>query len=93
MYDTNTGQMVYQFALSAPWMSWINDVFVTRDAAYFTNSLSPEIYKIPLTSQGVPSGVAQTLVLHGDWQNFMNPACSIPWTLTPGLQPRSISEG
>ena len=78
VYDTNTGQMVYQFPLSAPWMSWINDVFVTRDAAYFTNSLAPEIYKIPLTSQGVPSGVAQTLVLHGDWQNFTNPAPTGP---------------
>jgi hypothetical protein len=78
VYDTNTGQMAHQFPLSAPWISWINDVFVTRDAAYFTNSFAPEIYKVPLTSQGVPSGVAQTLMLHGDWQNFTNPAPTGP---------------
>ena len=78
VYDTDTGQMVHQFPLSAPWISWINDVVVTRDAAYFTNSFAPEIYKVPLTSQGAPSGVAQTLALHGDWQNFTNPAPTGP---------------
>ena len=70
--------MIHQLPLSAPWISWINDVVVTRDAAYFTNSFDPEIYKVPLNSQGEPSGVVQTLMLHGDWQNFTNPAPTGP---------------
>lgn len=73
VYDTDTGQMIHQFSLGAPGQSWINDVLVTRNAAYFTNSFAPFIYKVPLDSQGEPSGAAQTLVLGGDWQNFTNP--------------------
>ena len=78
VYDTDTGEMMHQLPLSAPWISWINDVFVTRDAAYFTNSFAPEIYKVPLTPQGEPTGAVQTLPLHGDWQNFTNPASTGP---------------
>ena len=74
VYDTDTGQMVDQLPLGTPLESWINDVVVTRDAAYFTNSFAPFIYKVPLDSQGEPSGPAQTLELGGDWQNFTNPA-------------------
>jgi len=74
MYDTDTGQMIHQLPLGAPGVSWINDVLVTRDAAYFTNSFAPFIYKVSLDSQGEPSGVVQTLILGGEWQNFTNPA-------------------
>ena len=74
VYDTDTGQMIHQLSLDAPWVSWINDVLVTRKAAYFTNSFSPFIYKVPLDSKGEPSGAVQALMLGGDWQNFTNPA-------------------
>ena len=78
VYDTNTREMIHQFPLSAPFISWINDVLVTRNAAYFTNSFAPEIYRIPLNPQGAPSGDVQTIPLHGDWQNFTNPAPTGP---------------
>jgi hypothetical protein len=74
VYDTDTGQMIHQLSLGAPWVSWINDVQVTRNAAYFTNSFAPFIYKVTLDSQGEPSGPVQALMLGGDWQNFTNPA-------------------
>lgn len=74
VYDTDTGEMTHQLSLPVPGFSWINDVLVTRDAAYFTNSFAPFIYKVPLDSQGEPSGAVQALMLGGDWQNFTNPA-------------------
>ena len=36
--------------VSLPRPSFINDVVVTRDAAYFTNSQTPGIYKVPISS-------------------------------------------
>ena len=74
VYDTDTGEMVHRLLLGMPLASWINDVVVTRDAAYFTNSFAPFIYKVPLDSQGKPSGPAQALELVGDWQQLDNPA-------------------
>ena len=74
VYDTDTGEMTHQLSLPVPGLPWINDVLVTRDAAYFTNSFAPFIYKVPLDSQGEPSGAVQALTLGGDWQNFTNPA-------------------
>ncbi len=29
----------------------------------------PRIYKVPLTSKGMPTGTFDTLVLHGDWED------------------------
>lgn len=78
VYDASTGQLAYQLSLSTSFISWINDVVVTRDAAYFTNSFDAQIYKVPLNSMGQPSGAVDTLVLHGDWQNFTNPNPSGP---------------
>ena len=69
VYDTKTGEPVAQLPIGTPWMSWINDVVVTRDAAYFTDSFAPQIYKVPLTSQGAPSGIVMPLPLTGDWDN------------------------
>lgn len=73
VYDTDTGQMVDRTTLSTPLASWINDVFVTRSAAYFTNSFAPEIFKVPLSSDGVPAGPAQQLPLGGDWEQVPGP--------------------
>ena len=74
VYDTDTGQMTHKLSLGTPFESWINDVVVTRDAAYFTNSFAPFIYKVPLNSKGEPSGPAQALELVGDWLQLTNPA-------------------
>jgi len=69
VYDTKTGELVALLSLGAPWMSWINDVVVTRNAAYFTDSFAPQIFKVALTSEGAPSGVVTPLPLTGDWDN------------------------
>jgi hypothetical protein len=68
VYDTRTGGEVgaFQFSQSG---SFINDVVVTRSAAYFTDSFQPVLYKVPLSGRGrLPEAAAvQTLSLGGDW--------------------------
>jgi len=73
VYDTKTGELIDQLVLGAAGISWINDVVVTRDAAYFTDSFGPHnyggphIYKVALDSKGAPIGTVQPLKLVGDW--------------------------
>ena len=51
----------------APTPAFINDVVVTKDAAYFTDSTRPVIFKVPIGPGGV-LGVPQTLDLtEGDY--------------------------
>ena len=54
----------------APAGTFINDVIVTRTAAYFTNSFLPEIYRLPLGPRGsLPDPAAvETIALSGDFQ-------------------------
>jgi len=67
VYDARTGEEVAAFDLTdGP--AFINDVIVTRDAAYFTNSLAAELYRVALGAGGVPTGDVVTLPLTGDWQ-------------------------
>jgi sugar lactone lactonase YvrE len=64
VYDGDTGATVAQVDLGA---GFINDVIVTRTAAYFTNSFAPEFYEIPLNSQGEVDGPVRTIPLSGDF--------------------------
>lgn len=79
VYDTKTGDLVVQLPLATPGLSWINDVVVTRDAAYFTDSFAfsifsaPQVYKVTLDSHGAPTGTVQPLQLGGDWFDFGPP--------------------
>mgnify|MGYP001812459811 CR=1 FL=1 len=73
VYDTKTGELVAQLPVGMPGASWINDVAVTQDAAYFTDSFGPHlffgphIYKVALDLEGMPVGDPQGLFLSGDW--------------------------
>jgi hypothetical protein len=48
----------------------VNDVVVTRHAAYFTDSFAPFLYRVPIGDDGVPAGQAsvQSRALSGDIQ-------------------------
>jgi sugar lactone lactonase YvrE len=46
---------------------FINDVVITRDAAYFTNSNKPELYRVPLANNGEPLLTSETIPLSGDY--------------------------
>jgi sugar lactone lactonase YvrE len=67
IYDGQTGANVAEIQLtSLP--SFINDVVVTKDAAYFTNSFQPEIYRVPLANNGEPLLTSEAIPLGGDYQ-------------------------
>ena len=63
VYNLETGEPVAALTLTtAP--SFINDVIITRDAAYFTNSAAAEIYRVPVSHDG-EVGAPETIALTG----------------------------
>jgi sugar lactone lactonase YvrE len=69
IYDGKTGANVDEIQLTTL-ESFINDVVVTKDAVYFTNSRQPEIYRVPLQKNGrLPESLAvEVIPLTGDYQ-------------------------
>lgn len=64
VYDTSSGELVREIPLANSY-SFINDVVVTRDAAYFTNSFQPEFYRVPLGPAGQLASGSETIALSG----------------------------
>jgi sugar lactone lactonase YvrE len=52
VYDANTGAELATYRFTEA--GFVNDVIVTRDAAYFTDSINPVLYQVPLTPGGAP---------------------------------------
>ena len=69
IYDGETGANVNAVQLTTL-PSFINDVVITRDAVYFTNSFQAILYRIPLENNGaLPSPlVSEPIPLGGDYQ-------------------------
>jgi sugar lactone lactonase YvrE len=67
VYDADTGETVAVLELTTQQPTLVNDVVVTRTAAYFTDSFQPVLYKVALNSRGMPAGPAVTLPLTGDF--------------------------
>lgn len=71
VYDTSTGGLVAELGMASggPFGDFINDVIVTRDAAYFTNSFSPTLYRVALGPAGtLLASPPDSIALAGDWQ-------------------------
>lgn len=51
VYDAASGRLLASYQLTTR-ASFINDVVVTRDAAYFTDSVNPVLYVVPLGRGG-----------------------------------------
>ena len=69
VYSATTGSLIHEYQLATGGgATFINDVVVTKDAAYFTDSSRAVIYKLPLAAGGTPAQAAQTLTLSGDFQ-------------------------
>ena len=70
VYDADTGAELreYQFATTPP-ATFINDVVVTNEGAFFTDSNRPVLYKVPLSPNGTPATTFETIPLSGDYQH------------------------
>lgn len=66
VYDAKTGEELASYAFAtAP--TFINDVVVTRNAAWFTDSQKPVLYRVPLGPGGEPGASFTTVPLTGDY--------------------------
>jgi sugar lactone lactonase YvrE len=65
VYDTRSGATVASYQLGDPASSVINDVAVTKDGAWFTDSLQARLYFVPVSGAGVPGPTFRTLALSG----------------------------
>jgi hypothetical protein len=69
VYDVRTGESVAFFQLTTE-TSFINDQVIVNDAVFFTDSLRPVVYRIPLSRGARPSPDAEIeeIPLSGDYQ-------------------------
>jgi sugar lactone lactonase YvrE len=66
VYDARTGADIAQFSFaSPPPATFVNDVVVTKRAAWFTDSMRPFLYKVPIGRRG-QLGTPQSIQLTGD---------------------------
>ena len=64
VYDTRTGATVASYQFSSPPATVVNDVALTHDGAWFTDSVQAKLYFVPVSAAGVP-GPFSTLALSG----------------------------
>lgn len=64
VYDTRTGEELGTFQLTTA-ETFVNDVVATRHAAYFTDSVNPFIYRLPIDPGGA-FGEVSAIPLTGD---------------------------
>ena len=67
VYDADSGATLASYELAAPGPTFVNDVVVTKDAAWFTDSMQAVLYRVPLGPNGEPGSPAQTIPLTGDF--------------------------
>jgi hypothetical protein len=66
VYDTRSGATVRFYSFTPG--GFINDVVVTKDAAWFTDSFFPFLYKVPVSRSGIPGDPSEVeaIPLTGD---------------------------
>ena len=69
VYNARTGALVREVQLSTgSGATFVNDVVVTKRAAYFTDSNRDVLYRLGLSKNGAPAATASALQLTGDFQ-------------------------
>lgn len=64
--DLRTGEITKNFTVGTD-LTMVNDVILRPDAAWFTDSFEPQLYKLPLGRRGEPGDRVVTVPLTGDW--------------------------
>jgi sugar lactone lactonase YvrE len=74
VYDGSTGETLATYQLTTEPVTLVNDVIVTRTAAWFTDSFRPVLYKVPLGPGGALAAAAdvEEIPLGGDFE-FLTP--------------------
>ncbi len=69
VYDARTGAPIAAYTLTPTTPTFINDVVLTKDAVYFTDSRRPWLYRLPLGRRGAlpAAGEVETVPLSGDY--------------------------
>lgn len=75
VYDTASGELIKALTTPPSNNTLINDVTVTEDAAYFTDSFRPVLFRVPLTPEDVGEmeawlNLRETIVPHGNGFNL-----------------------
>jgi sugar lactone lactonase YvrE len=65
IYDTRTGATVATYQFGAPPATLVNDVALTKDGAWFTDSFQAQLYFVPVSRAGVPGSSFRTLAVSG----------------------------
>jgi hypothetical protein len=65
-FDGRTGALIHRVVI--PGAAFLNDLVVTRDAVYVTDSFADRLWKVPLTSRGAPAGAPTAIPLAGDFE-------------------------
>ncbi|MEI8409782.1 MULTISPECIES: SMP-30/gluconolactonase/LRE family protein [unclassified Kribbella] len=83
--DTRTGEVLASYTLAAGAPTFVNDVVLGRNAAWFTDSQKAVIYKIPLGRNGSLPGqsAVRTIPLTGDYVHQPGMFNANGITLTP----------
>ena len=69
VYDARNGGLLRELQLATGGgATFVNDVVVTKRAAYFTDSNRAVLYRLALSKNGAPAASAQSVPLTGDFQ-------------------------
>lgn len=81
--DTRNGKVLasYTFTTTAP--TFVNDVILGKDGAYFTDSQQPVLYKVAFGRHGKLAAKSQTIPLSGDYQHTAGVTNANGISLTP----------
>ena len=66
VYNARTGALIREYQFATPPGTFINDVVVTKKAAFFTDSQRAVLYRVALSKNGAP-GAATTIALTGEY--------------------------
>jgi sugar lactone lactonase YvrE len=65
IYDLRSGASVASYQFADPATSLVNDVAVTKDGAWFTDSFHARLYFVPVSRAGVPAPTFRMLAVSG----------------------------